>query len=364
MVSVLMPVYNAERYLEAAIDSILDQTLRDFELIVVDDGSTDATAAIVARYASQDGRVKFIQQNHGGHSAALNLGLRHCRHPWVAIMDADDIALPRRLERQLEMTTDGSGRRRVGERRLSHQRARRDSEQFSRRSNDEGRMPAAAPRRPDRAGDPSDGDAQPRSDDQGGRLRRDLRCVRGHGAVRSDAGYGDLVTIPEPLVKYRVHGSSLSMTRAVRIAMLRRFILARQRHRRATGKELTLEQFKAEDGKRPLTVRLRDWQIMKGNLLYRQGGLYYGERRYVKAVARPDRGYGAASSAQLETGLDAGLFAAGPPKLAHAGIGGARRQLMIRSRAPQLERSAAPHCRLAPCGRRRRVVPQYLTYFL
>jgi hypothetical protein len=96
--------------------------------------------------------------------------------------------------------------------------------------------------------------------------------------------YGDLVTIPEPLVKYRVHGSSLSMTRAAHIAMLRRFILARQRHRLATGKELTLQEFQVGDGKRPLTVRFRDWFIMRGNLLYRQGGLHYGERRYVKAL--------------------------------------------------------------------------------
>lgn len=97
--------------------------------------------------------------------------------------------------------------------------------------------------------------------------------------------HGELVTIPEPLQMYRIHGSSLSMNRATRMSMLRRFVMARQRHRLKTGREMTMEEFQAEDAARPLPTRVRDWLILKGNLMYRLGGMLYGERRYAKAAA-------------------------------------------------------------------------------
>ena len=96
--------------------------------------------------------------------------------------------------------------------------------------------------------------------------------------------YGDLVTIPEPLMKYRIHGASLSMTKAARMAMMRRFITARQRHRLVTNEELVLEQFIAADQHRPLISRIRDWVELRGGNCYRTAGMHYGERRYVKAA--------------------------------------------------------------------------------
>ena len=99
-VSVLIPVYNGERFLAAAIESIQGQTLRDLEIVVVDDGSTDATAQILARYASEDPRLVVRRQENSGHGAAANAGLALCRAPFVARLDADDIALPGRIEAQ------------------------------------------------------------------------------------------------------------------------------------------------------------------------------------------------------------------------------------------------------------------------
>jgi hypothetical protein len=100
-VSVVLPVYNAERFVGEAIDSILGQTLADFELIVIDDGSTDDTPRILADRVSRDPRIRLIARENRGLTPTLNEGLEGARGPFVAIMNADDIALPERLERQV-----------------------------------------------------------------------------------------------------------------------------------------------------------------------------------------------------------------------------------------------------------------------
>jgi glycosyltransferase involved in cell wall biosynthesis len=100
MISVVMPVYNREKYVGAAIESILAQTFTDFEFIIVDDGSTDHSLDVVKSYP--DPRIRLIQMpKNQGISAARNAGNELARGEFIAVMDSDDIALPRRLERQL-----------------------------------------------------------------------------------------------------------------------------------------------------------------------------------------------------------------------------------------------------------------------
>ena len=101
-VSVLMPVRNGARYLGAAGRSILRQTLREFEFIIVDGGSTDATSRILQRWARRDPRVRVLTRPGSGIVDALNAGLAVARAPLIARMDADDVALPQRLFRQAE----------------------------------------------------------------------------------------------------------------------------------------------------------------------------------------------------------------------------------------------------------------------
>lgn len=101
MISVLMPAYNAERYLGEAIESVLAQTYRAFELIVIDDGSTDQTLAIAQQYAANDERVRVLSHANMGMGDALNHAMEHARHEWIARLDADDRMKPQRLERQL-----------------------------------------------------------------------------------------------------------------------------------------------------------------------------------------------------------------------------------------------------------------------
>jgi len=101
-VSLLMPVYNEERYVREAIDSILGQTFADFELVLVEDGSTDDTRNILADYARRDARVVLVENGRNrGLVYSLNRGLALARGEYIARMDANDISLPWRIERQV-----------------------------------------------------------------------------------------------------------------------------------------------------------------------------------------------------------------------------------------------------------------------
>lgn len=103
-VSVLMPVYNAEAYLSKALESIINQSLRDIEIILVDDGSSDHSAEIIDRYAREDARIRVVRHSKNqGIVTALNNGLMACHGTFIARMDADDISEPFRLEKQLEV---------------------------------------------------------------------------------------------------------------------------------------------------------------------------------------------------------------------------------------------------------------------
>lgn len=99
-ISVVMPVYNAEKYLREAIDSILNQTYGDFEFIIIDDGSTDSSPEIVRSYS--DPRIRFyINEHNMGVAETLNLGLELASGEYIARMDSDDISLPERFEKQV-----------------------------------------------------------------------------------------------------------------------------------------------------------------------------------------------------------------------------------------------------------------------
>ncbi len=106
-VSVIVPVYNCEQYLRECIDSILAQTYRDFELILVDDGSSDNSGSIVDGYAAKDGRIKVIHKENGGQSSARNTGLEAAKGEYIYISDSDDVLDPRLLETVIPRFADG-----------------------------------------------------------------------------------------------------------------------------------------------------------------------------------------------------------------------------------------------------------------
>jgi teichuronic acid biosynthesis glycosyltransferase TuaG len=108
-ISVVIPAYDAERFLSDAVESVLRQTLRDLELIIVNDGSTDATRFLAERFREGDQRVRIVDKRNGGLSSARNAGIAAASGDLICFLDADDILLPDKLERQARFLMDFPG---------------------------------------------------------------------------------------------------------------------------------------------------------------------------------------------------------------------------------------------------------------
>lgn len=106
LVSVVVPAYNAARFIERTLRSACGQTHRTLEVVVVDDGSSDDTAAVVEAFAGRDPRVRLLRQANGGVSRARNAGLAECRGAYFAPLDADDLWHPTKIEKQLRCFAD------------------------------------------------------------------------------------------------------------------------------------------------------------------------------------------------------------------------------------------------------------------
>lgn len=102
-VSVIIPTYNRSRYITQSIESVLSQTYTDYEIVVVDDGSTDDTKKVLQPYMD---RIQYIYQEHAGVSAARNHGVRESKGQYIAFLDSDDLWLPEKLESQIKLVPD------------------------------------------------------------------------------------------------------------------------------------------------------------------------------------------------------------------------------------------------------------------
>lgn len=102
LVSLILPVYNVEKYLSACVDVCIKQTYKDIEIIIVDDGSTDSSGSICDEYAAKDARIKVIHQANGGLSEARNSGIKAAKGEWLAFIDSDDLVNVRYVELLLE----------------------------------------------------------------------------------------------------------------------------------------------------------------------------------------------------------------------------------------------------------------------
>lgn len=106
----IVPVYNAEKYVSECVESLTEQTFRDFEIILVDDGSTDNSPALCERLAREYENIRVIHRENGGISAARNTGIEHARGEWLSFTDSDDAAAPAMLERLTSLVKEHNAR--------------------------------------------------------------------------------------------------------------------------------------------------------------------------------------------------------------------------------------------------------------
>ena len=282
MFSVIMPAYNAERYIERAVESVLAQTDRDFEFFVVDDGSQDATPALLEPYARR-GRLTLIRSPHLGGSGAFNLAAQRATRPWLAIMHADDEALPQRLARQRQ-ALEAEPSAVVWGTHAFHINARGDVLGLS------------------RFGPESVAEFEQRY-----AAGRDINVLHPTALLRRDVflavgGYdprfrncedielfmrmalhGPVLTLPEPLLRYRLHSQSNTMQRFTLQCEELRFVRARHRAQLA-GATLSLETFRRDRETRGRGARLGEAWINAGWFHCRNAALHRGERRWGPAV--------------------------------------------------------------------------------
>jgi len=263
-VTVLMPVYNGGRYLAQAIESILAQTHRDFEFLILDDGSTDETPEILARYAALDPRIRTLRHPNMDQPRTLNRGLELSRNDWVAIIDHDDVSLPRRLELQLEALAREPQARVIGT--------------WATEINAEGRAIR------ERGRGPLSVDEFRRLRNAGGRVplvhasvllhRPSILALGGYdpafGAAADTelwtrvAEHHPIIVVPEPLTFYRIHRSSMSFRRLFEQREMLRWIEARARARGCGDPPPSLESFRT--GRAPGTARW--WLELRQDLFW------------------------------------------------------------------------------------------------
>jgi glycosyltransferase involved in cell wall biosynthesis len=283
MISVVMPAYNASKFIALAIESILNQTFQEFELIIVDDGSTDNTSEIIGRYVEQDNRIRAIQNEHGGISYALNTGISESRYPWVAIIHADDIALPKRFEKQInaakanpKVVVWGTYAYHINSKGdiLSVSRVGPTTEKEFYDLRRKGQVvlvihPTAL-------------------------LKKEVVLEAGGYDSRFDgseemelfdrlAEYGPILSLPESLLLYRIHCNSVSMQRFFTMRRFNRYIRARHKTRLADNRIVSFDEFLEEYKRQPLSLRLRKYIDDWSQFFYRRAGLSFGEKQYLRA---------------------------------------------------------------------------------
>ena len=102
-ISILMPAYNSEEFISESIESILKSKFLNYEVVIVDDGSTDGTASIIKKYISKFNNLQYVKKSHSGIADSLNYGLKFCNGTWIARLDSDDLITPDRLSRQTSL---------------------------------------------------------------------------------------------------------------------------------------------------------------------------------------------------------------------------------------------------------------------
>ncbi len=285
-VSILLPAYNSEQYLEEAVRSVLRQTHRNFELIAINDGSTDCTGKILASLAKEDSRIRVITQENLGMGESLNRAAEIARYDWLVRMDADDVMHPNRLARQLAFLSErpdlvlsstpvryiDSYGKVIGQNRSDYAFAENVRNALRKNELVGFAHPAAI-------------------------VRRDVfRTVGGYrsqfwpcddldlwGRILDVHPNGFLIQ-DEHLMFYRIHGDSVSVRSAKRVYQHMEWVRECMAERRAGRPEPTWEQFQQSLQSAPLTTRLNFLRIEAARTYYKAATLSYSGRRKIRAL--------------------------------------------------------------------------------
>jgi glycosyltransferase involved in cell wall biosynthesis len=283
MISVVLPVYNAASFVAIAIESILQQTFQDFELIIIDDGSTDNSLEVIHPYLSNP-KVKVIKGEHKGLSCALNLGIAQAQYGWIARMDADDVALPDRFQRQLE--------------------AARELPQVVAWGTYAFYISAKGKKLGLAASGPTSIEDFERQRNEGhlaqlihptvilkkeiiiaaGGYRTEFEPVEDLDLFNRMAVHGPILAIPEPMLQYRIHNQSVSMNRFFRQRILMRYVIASHRRSLEQLPAQTFDEFLEDYNHKFWLTRLNRELRTYGMFFYRKAGLSVGDASYINGA--------------------------------------------------------------------------------
>ena len=287
-VSVVMPIYNGQQFVGEAIHSVLAQTHRDFELVAVDDGSSDGTLAILQEFAAADSRVRVIAQANGGIACARNRALQEARADWVVNLDHDDVMLPNRIERQLAFIAThpdvkvfscrayyiNAAGRIFGKTKCEPITTREAFERYFATNQPIGiNQSSAALHRPtvlEVGGYRSQFDAVEDLD----LWNRIAEC--GHLVLQQD----------ELLTKYRIHGSSVTASRTRQSWQKAAWAIACMEARRAGRREPSWEEHRANLRAQSWWRRLQCERQLLARVNYRVAGCELANRRWAPALGR------------------------------------------------------------------------------
>jgi glycosyltransferase involved in cell wall biosynthesis len=275
--SIVMPAYNVERYIDRAIDSVLAQTFADFELVIVDDVSTDRTWEIISDRARADRRIKpYRAENNAGVGPTIHHGIELARAPLIGRLDADDMSTPDRFEKQIALLKANPHYAVVGT--------------FASHINESDDVLSLSP-------------TGPASEDEYNELRArgeptmvfggsalftrelydrvggfDPQLVNAEDLDLFDrmSDHGPVVAVPEPLLLYRLHGNSNVRRTFFEGRQIHRWVRSRREARNRGEEAMGYAEYQAWEASRAPWRRAGTWLEDRAQLYYREAGMAYG----------------------------------------------------------------------------------------